>query len=225
MDVRRLLPLFLISACPDSAPPCEPQELIRGPWAVGLYTREAEIRWETAEPGCGGLRFAIDGTENWLGSVASQTTAFERTISFGEGNLDAPDQASTRYIHRVGLRNLTPNTCYSYQISQQTMVQSGRVCTASEDAQATTTFGLIGSTEPTGEATSTLYGQIATAQPQAIFHLGDIQHYSNTLDSWSAWFNRSQTILGTAQILPVVGDKEFETLEAGNGLSGSVARE
>ena len=225
MAVRRALCFVLVSACSESTAPCEPRELVRGPWAVGLYTREAEIRWETAEMGCGGLRFAFDGSDNWLGAVASQTTAVTRSISFGEGDLESPDQATTGYIHRVALRNLTPNMCYRYQISQKVDVHYGRVCTASEANEATSTFALIGSTEPTGESTATLYGQIAASAPHAVFHLGDIQHYSNTLDSWSAWFERTQNILSTAPILPVVGEQEFEVLDTGDGSSRGVARE
>ena len=203
----------MVSACPDTTPPCEPQELVRGPWAVGLYTREAEIRWETDQAGCGGMRFAVEGSENWLGAVASLATTVTRTITFGEDDLERPDRASVSYVHRVGLRNLSPNTCYTYQISQMKSVHTGRVCTAPETVDATTTFAAIGSTEPTGEATATLYGQIAAARPQAIFHLGDIQHYSNPLDSWNAWTARTQSVLSTAQLLPVVGEQEFEVLD------------
>ena len=218
MDVRSsAVVLLLLTACPEPEPPCEPQAVIRGPWTVGLYTRSAEVRWETAEEGCGGLRFAPEGTTSWLGAVGSQTTPIERTLEFGSVEIEQPDVSGTSYLHRVGLQNLTPNTCYTYQISQQAELHGGRLCTAAESSEATSVFAVLGDTSPSLGQTDALYEPITAVQPQAILHLGDIQHYSQETESWSSWLTGSQPLLELAPILPVVGDHEFEAVDISAG--------
>jgi predicted phosphodiesterase len=218
MDVRWIGCLaLLIMGCPEPEPPCEPQPVIRGPWTVGLYARVAEIRWETAEPGCGGLRFAPEGTVNWLGAVASQTAPIERTLAFGSIEIEHPDVAGTSTLHRVGLQNLAPNTCYTYQISQPTEVHTGRLCTAAESSDATSVFAVLGDTSPSLGQTEVLYEAIVATQPQAILHLGDVQHYTQQSESWADWHLRSQPLLATAPILPVVGDHDFEAVDIAAG--------
>ncbi len=207
----------LLIGCPDPVPPCEPKPVIRGPWAVGLYATEAEVRWETAEDGCGGLRFAPDDSTAWLGALASTATAFERTLEVGTGVLEQPDLPGTSYLHRVRIQNLQPNHCYTYEISQEVTSHKGRFCTAAQQVDETTTLALIGDTNPALGHTELLYEPIAAARPRAILHLGDIQYYESVIETWSAWHTRTQPLLATAPILPVVGNHEFEGVGAQAG--------
>jgi hypothetical protein len=218
--MKSFLPcVLLLAACPDPEPPCEPKTLIRGPWTTGLHARQAEVRWETAEEGCGGLRFGADATENWAASLSSSTHAIVRTIEVGTGVLDPPDLPGTSYQHRVTISNLEPNRCFSYQISQTSRSHKGRFCTAAETTHETTVFAVIGDTNPMLGHTELLYGPMAAARPQAIFHLGDIQYYASIIETWAAWFERTKGLLAIAPILPVVGNHEFEAV------GGSVGEE
>ena len=92
------------------------------------------------------------------------------------------------------------------------LVTFGRFCTAPDTAEKTTVFALIGDTNPALGHTETMYERIAAARPAAILHTGDIQYYASVIESWSAWFTRTEELLRIAAVLPVVGNHEFEAV-------------
>ena len=210
MDVRLLTLTVLLAGCPDPPEPCTPQPVTRGPWAVGWYMTEAEIRWETASDGCGGVRFGLVNSQQWLAQVASQATQIERTLEVDSDPILAPDRPGPSYVHRLALRNLTPNTCYRFQVAQPVEQVEGRFCTAASSTDADVTMAVLGNSAADDEVTTTLTQAIRAAEPHAILHLGNLQRYSDPNETWSAWFHRWRPLLNTAQILPVVGESEFE---------------
>jgi acid phosphatase type 7 len=206
----------LLSGClpSESEPPCVPETVLRGPWAVGYYSRSVEIRFETATASCGGARLRAEGSEAWLAEVRSSSQIIERTITVGTGALQEPDEPSQNGLHRVVISELEPGTCYRYQISQPTdgTVINGRVCTAPEVQTELLRLAVIGDTNPTLGRTEVLYDHILQWAPSALLHMGDIQYYDSVIETWSSWFTRTGALLSGLAVLPAVGNHEFETI-------------
>ena len=156
----------------------------------------------------------------WLHS-----TQIERTLEVDSDPILAPDRPGPSYVHRLALRNLTPNTCYRYQVAQSVEQVEGRFCTAASSTDADVTMAVLGNSAADDEVTATLIQAIRGAEPHAILHLGNLQRYSDPNETWSAWFHRWRPLLNTAQILPVVGESEFERPASQAGDNADTARE
>lgn len=228
-----ILLVFLASGCQligdGDAPtpePCSPQPVVRGPWAVGYHMTQADIRWETEVAGCGGIRLRRESGGEWLAQVASSEEIVNRTLAVGEGVLERPDIPGPSVQHRVNLQNLEPGTCYQYQISQTAEVVTGRFCTAPRlDSRSPLRFALIGDTNPAMGTTAGLYQNLADWTPSAILHAGDIQYYDSFIETWADWFVRSEPLLRSAAILPVVGNHELEVLDERLEPEGTLPRD
>jgi len=217
VDIRHLnLLLILLLSCQDQPqqPPCTPEDIVRGPWAVGYHSTRAEVRWETTSLGCGGIRIRRKSGGDWLAQVGSTQTPLSRRLSLTEGVPGRPDQAGTSILHRVELQNLMPGTCYQYQVSQTESVTIGRFCTAPRlESRETIRFGVLGNTHPHRGVDLALYDRLAAWSPSIILHTGNIQHYEGLAETWSDWFARTKPLLQSAAILPVIGNRDLEVVE------------
>ena len=123
------------------------------------------------------------------------------------------------------LRNLTPNTCYRYQVAQSVEQAEGRFCTAASSTDADVTMAVLGNSAADDEVTATLIQAIRGAEPHAILHLGNLQRYSDPNETWARGSIAGDFLLNTAQILPVVGESEFERPASQAGDNADTARE
>jgi hypothetical protein len=189
--------------CPDSG-------ISKGPWTVAITESGIKIRWEACTTGTDADVW-ITGDDGKMSTVAAVETPFVVNNTYGAPLAPkAPkDWAGTYYMHEAQLTSLSPSTCYSYTLAQDTTA-TGRFCTSKKAGDAFR-FLVIGDTNPTlGPHTTDLESHLMPMKPDFTLHGGDIQYYDSTLETWAAWFPLMAPLLRGGAIQVAIGNHESE---------------
>ncbi len=208
----------------DGAPPppelvCPPSGVTKGPWTVRMTDASVTVRWEAC-------RFGADRTvllqrEDGVGgqlTARSVERAFEVTNTYRAAPYASapPDLAGIYYMHEVTLEGLAQGACYRYRLGAHAERDGGvsrpvgRFCTSRKPG-AKVRFDAIGDTNPfLGDNTTKLLEQMAAEPVDFVVHLGDIQYYDSTLETWAGWFVKMQPLLDRGAFLGAIGNHESE---------------
>ncbi len=198
---------------PDLGPPePDPEPIPKRPWVVGVNTTMAMVRWETPDepasveltltPEAGGEPRTIEGT------YRTDTLTLEHGLDLAA--VEYPDIAGTYYLQQVTIDELTPNTCYTYEVAA--IEEGGRFCTAHEPTDHTTPIELlvIGDTSPVLGATDPLIDALVDDSVEMTIHAGDLQYYDALFETWAVWFPAHAPILSQGAFWPTIGNHEEE---------------
>lgn len=195
----------------DAAIPCPGVGISKGPWALAVDETTAKVRWEacrsqaertlTLTPEQGGAAIT---------SVALETSmVIPNTYSAPLNPSATPDYAGTWYMEEASLNGLKTDTCYTYVIAADTS-RKGRVCTARAPGSPIR-FLAIGDTNPAlGDSASNVLAHTLPKNPDFSIHLGDIQYYESTLETWAFWATKMQPLLSAGAFFPSIGNHESE---------------
>ena len=195
----------------DGGLPCEGTGVSKGPWVVGVTGTSASLRFEACRAGV--LGDVILGTEE--GGAKSTVTSVEiptvvtQTYIAPLNTSAPPDRAGTWYMHEAALTNLAPSTCYRYQLAADATA-TGRFCTAKKSGDPFR-FLAIGDTNPAlGDNTTKLWTQLVPKAFDFTWHLGDIEYYDSTLETWALWAPLMAPMLRQGAFFPSIGNHELE---------------
>ncbi|MBO6934051.1 MAG: metallophosphoesterase family protein [Deltaproteobacteria bacterium] len=197
----------------DFGPPePDPEPIPKRPWVVGVNTTMAMVRWETPDepttveltltPEEGGEARTIEGTSR------EDTITIEHGL--GLAAVELPDFAGTYYLQQVTIDELTPNTCYTYEVTA--IEEGGRFCTMHEPTDHTTPIELlvVGDTSPVLGATAGLIDLLVDDSVEMTIHAGDLQYYDALFETWAVWFPAHAPILAQGAFWPTIGNHEEE---------------
>ncbi|CAN5511057.1 hypothetical protein BH09MYX1_BH09MYX1_25580 [soil metagenome] len=195
----------------DGAIPCEGTGVSKGPWVVGAQSTVAKIRFESCRAGIPGditIEPEAGGTPLTVKSIETPTVV---TVTYiAPLNTSAtPDYAGTWYMHEAALTGLTEGTCYRYALAADATAK-GRFCTAKKPGDDFR-FLAIGDTNPgLGDTTSKLLEKLVPQAFDFTLHLGDIEYYDSTLETWAYWAPKMAPLLRQGAFFPAIGNHEFE---------------
>ena len=195
----------------DGGLPCEGSGVSKGPWVVGVTGTSASLRFEACRPGVGGDVILVPEAGGARSTVASieLATVVTKTYIAPLNTSAPPDLAGTWYMHEATLVSLTPSTCYRYELAADATA-TGRFCTAKKSGDPLR-FLAIGDTNPAlGDATTKLWTQLVPRSFDFTWHLGDIEYYDSTLETWALWAPRMAPMLRQGAFFPSMGNHEFE---------------
>lgn len=190
---------------------CPPSGVSKGPWSLVMTRTSMKVRWEACKPGTNGSVFVrpeAGGAEKELPSVEKTFTLTERHHSL---NVESPDDApGTFYMHDTQVTDLTPGTCYHYELGADRSL-AGRFCTSQPDG-GRVHFMSIGDTNALlGNSTRNVLSFIVPRGPEFIVHGGDWQYYDSVLETWAGWFPVMKPMLALGAMQPTLGNHEKET--------------
>ena len=195
----------------DAAIPCPGAGISKGPWSLHVDETTATVRWEacrsqadrtlTITPEQGGAPVT---------SVAVESSIVIPDTYFAPLNTSAPpDYAGTWYMEESSLTGLAAGTCYKYVVAADAS-RAGRFCTA-RAVGAPIRFLAIGDTNPAlGDSTANVLAHVLPKNPDFSLHLGDIQYYDSTLETWALWAIKMQPMLSAGAFFPSIGNHESE---------------
>ncbi len=189
---------------------CPPSGVSKGPWSLAMTRTGIKIRWEAcrADPKGGiVLRPESGGADVEAPSTTSTTTIASTYTSLG--NASPPDLPGTYTNHEVALKDLTPGTCFRYELLAD-RTKGGRFCTAQPDG-GRVHFMAIADTNPAlGQSTRRVLEQLIPLKPDFTIHAGDIQYYDSILETWAGWFPVMRPMLEQGALMAAIGNHEHE---------------
>ncbi|MBK6464803.1 MAG: metallophosphoesterase [Myxococcales bacterium] len=195
----------------DAGIPCPPSGVSKGPWVVGVTGSAASIRFEACRAGVSGavtLAPEAGGESRTLSSKES-TSVITVTHTAPLNPKATPDFAGTWYNHEVSAASLLPSTCYRYGLAAD-KAATGRFCTARKSGEPLRFFA-IGDTNPNlGDTTEQVLARAIPRGFDFTLHLGDIQYYDSTLETWASWSPRVAPMLRQGAFFPSIGNHEYE---------------
>jgi len=171
----------------------------------------ARVRWEACRPQGGlAVTFVPESGGQPTSVVPVETSTFIPETYVAPLNPNAmPDYEGTWYMEEAALTGLSPATCYTYSLSADA-TRTGRFCTARKSADPIR-FLAIGDTNPAlGDSTTHVLQNVLPRKPDFTLHLGDIQYYDSTLETWALWAVKMQPLLSAGAFLPSIGNHEAE---------------
>jgi len=195
----------------DAAIPCPGVGISKGPWALAIDETTAKVRWEACRSQTDRtLTFTPEQGGAPMTSVAAETsTVIANTHSAPLNPSATPDYAGTWYMEEASLSGLKADTCYTYVAAADTG-RKGRFCTARAPGSPIR-FLAIGDTNPAlGDSTVNVLTHTLPKNPDFSVHLGDIQYYDSTLETWALWATKMQPLLSAGAFLPSIGNHESE---------------
>jgi len=199
----------------DAAIPCDATGVSKGPWTLAMDASSVTIRWESCRQGAiGNVRITPDGAPDAGGApmvVTSIESPYVVSVTYTAPlNMNAPpDLAGTYYMHDAHVSGLPASSCFHYALEADPNRQ-GRFCTARNPGEPIR-FMAIGDTNPTlGPATGNVLSYALPKLPDFIVHVGDIQYYDSTVETWGSWFPIMQPMLSAGSFFPAIGNHEAE---------------
>ena len=195
----------------DVAIPCPGAGVSKGPWVIGVHGTAATIRFEACRAGVLGDIVLEPEAGGAPQTVPTKETATVVTQTFvAPFNPDAPpDYAGTWYMHEAALTGLAEATCYRYTLAADATAK-GRFCTARKSGDTFRVLA-IGDTNPgLGDTTSTLLEHLVPENFDFTIHLGDIEYYASTLETWALWAPKMAPMLRQGAFFPSIGNHESE---------------
>lgn len=190
---------------------CPPSGVSKGPWSLAMTRTSMKVRWEACRPGTNGALFVrpeAGGTEREAPSVESERILVERHTSL---NVDAPpDEPGTFYMHDAALTDLTPGTCYRYELGADRSL-GGRFCTSQPDGGRVHWLTIGDTNALLGTSTRNVLEHNVPLGADFILHGGDIQYYKSVLETWAGWFPVMRPLLSLGAFQPALGNHERET--------------
>jgi hypothetical protein len=195
----------------DAAIPCPGAGVSKGPWVLAVDEVSAKVRWEACRPQ-GGLAMTFVPEAGGQGTtvVPVETSTFIPETYTAPLNPNAmPDYGGTWYMEEAALTGLTAATCYTYSLAADG-ARTGRFCTARKSGDPIR-FLAIGDTNPAlGDSTTNVLANVLPKKPDYTLHLGDIQYYDSTLETWALWATKMQPLLSEGAFFPSIGNHESE---------------
>ncbi len=181
----------------------------KGPWVVGVNDSSAILRWEACrEDGKTGVTVAPEAGGSPTQHDAT-ATPFVVNNTYTSLNVNAPpDQAGTYYMHELALSSLTPATCYSYELAEDSSLK-GRFCTARKSGDGFKVLAIADTNAALG-GTNDLVLEAAKHDYDFTIHGGDIQYYLSILETWNSWFPLMMPMFRQGAVFPTLGNHEFE---------------
>lgn len=196
----------------DSGIPCDATGVSKGPWTLAMTEASITIRWESCRAGAKGDVIVSQENAQAPGmTVTSAESPYTVSTTYAAPlNPNAPpDLAGTYYMHDAHVTGLAPSTCYTYALAADAN-RKGRFCT-SRNAGDPIRFLAIGDTNPSlGPATTNVLSHVLPMSPDFIVHVGDIQYYDSTVETWGSWFPLMQPMLSAGAFFPAIGNHEAE---------------
>ncbi|MGH7285468.1 MAG: metallophosphoesterase, partial [Polyangiaceae bacterium] len=196
----------------DSGIPCDATGVSKGPWTLAMNDTSILIRWESCRAGAkGDVTVSQENAQAAGVTVTSTESPYVVSTTYTAPlNPNAPpDLAGTYYMHDAHVTGLTPSTCYTYALAADSN-RKGRFCT-SRNSGDPIRFLAIGDTNPTlGPATANVLSHVLPMSPYFIVHVGDIQYYDSTVETWGSWFPIMQPMLSAGAFFPAIGNHEAE---------------
>ena len=200
----------------DAGIPCDATGVSKGPWTLAMNSSSITIRWESCRMGAiGDVVVTPVGASTDAGASMTVTSTESpyvvSTTYMAPLNPNAPpDYAGTFYMHDAHLSGLAAATCFNYALVADPN-RKGKFCTA-RNAGDPIRFLAIGDTNPTlGPATANVLSHTLPLNPDFIVHVGDIQYYDSTVETWGSWFPIMQPLLSAGSFFPAIGNHEAET--------------
>ena len=199
-------------ACPSSG-------VSKGPWSLAMTRTSIKVRWEACRAGTNGavvFRPEAGGADREAPSVERMFALTERHVSL---NVEAPpDEPGTFYMHDAALTNLTPGTCWRYELAADRTL-GGRFCTSQPDGGRVHWLTIGDTNAQLGNATRNVMEHVVPLGADFIVHGGDIQYYESILETWAGWFPVMRPLLSLGAIQPALGNHERETPDELDGYS------
>ncbi len=195
----------------DAAIPCPGVGISKGPWSLGFDETSIHVRWEACRPQSERtLTFTPEQGGASTTAVAVETSTFiPNTYTAPLAPSATPDYAGIWYMEEASLTGLLPDTCYNYVVAAD-QNKKGRFCTARR-AGSPLRFLAIGDTNPAlGDNAVNVLSHVLPKNPDFTIHLGDIQYYESTLETWALWADKMQPMLSAGAFLPSIGNHESE---------------
>lgn len=201
------------SSLDNPGPPCPASGIAKGPLVIGMTRTSVLVRWEACRAGAtGGLTFrpAAGGADTAASTTERPYELKERHTAVLGPTRSPDDVPGVVYMHDTPISNLTPGTCYRYELNADRAL-GGRFCTSQPDG-GKVHFLAIGDTNPMlGNTTSQLLGKVVPMGADFVVHGGDIQYYDSHLETWAGWFPAMQPLLSLGSFQPALGNHELET--------------
>lgn len=198
----------------DSGIPCDATGVSKGPWTLAMNDSSITIRWEACRAGAKGDVVVTPEAGGAAQTVTSTETSYVVSTTYTAPlNANAPpDLAGTYYMHDAHVSGLPGGTCFTYALAADAN-RKGRFCT-SRPAGSPIRFLAIGDTNPTlGPATGNVLANTLPMKPDFTVHVGDIQYYDSTVETWGSWFPLMQPLLSNGgAFMPAIGNHESEKL-------------
>ncbi len=197
---------------PDAGAPCPVSGVSKGPWVVGATGTTASVRFEACRAGVSGdVTLTPEAGGGEPRTIAAKVLVREVSVtSRAPLNPTAtPDYAGTWYNHEAEIAGLAPSTCYRYELAAESGLK-GRFCTARRRGDPVRFFA-VGDTNPAlGDTTEKLLARFVPRGFDFTLHLGDIQYYDSTLETWASWSPRMAPMLRQGAFFPTIGNHEYE---------------
>lgn len=197
----------------DAGIPCDATGVSKGPWTLAMNSSSITIRWESCRMGAiGDVIVTPIGSSGAPMTVTSTESPYVVSTTYKAPlNTSAPpDYAGTFYMHDAHVSGLAPASCFNYALVADPN-RKGKFCTA-RNAGDPIRFLAIGDTNPTlGPATGNVLANTLPMNPDFIVHVGDIQYYDSTVETWGSWFPVMQPMLSAGSFFPAIGNHEAET--------------
>ena len=195
----------------DAGIPCDATGVDKGPWTLAMSDTSITIRWEACRQEAQDISVTQENgtTAPFVKRSAGSPYTVSTTYTAPLNPAAPPDLAGTYYMHEVQLTGLSPSTCYDYVLAADAN-RKGRFCT-SRNAGDPIRFLAIGDTNPSlGPATANVLSHVLPMQPDFVTHVGDIQYYDSTVETWGSWFPIMQPMLSQGGFFPAIGNHESE---------------
>jgi len=192
---------------------CDGSGVTKGPWVLAVTDTQALVRWETCRSGTSGdVTLAPEGDAGaplvFHASESETDLTVEHDAIFNPNA--PPDYPGAYFMHEAPLTGLAPGACYTYALGADA-TRSGRFC-AAKPSGAPLRFVAIGDTNiGIGPMAGDVLSHVLPMDPDFTVHLGDIQYYDSSFDTWQLWFQVMQPALSHGAFFPAIGNHELET--------------
>jgi len=198
---------------------CPPSGVSKGPWSLAMTRTSMKVRWEACRAGTNAsviLRPEAGGAERQASSTERSIVLTERHVSL---NVESPpDEPGTVYMHDAAIADLSPGTCYRYELAADRSL-GGRFCTAQPDGGRVHWLTIGDTNALLGDATRNVLAHHVPLGADFVLHGGDIQYYDSILETWAGWFPVMRPLLSLGAIQPALGNHERETPDELEGYS------
>jgi calcineurin-like phosphoesterase family protein len=198
-------------ASAEEGPVCPESGVSKGPWTLAMTRTSVKVRWEACRADAkGGIVFRPEA-----GGPDEQAPSATKTVELKEKYFtplnpnSPPDWPGTYTMHEALPPNLTPGTCYRYELVADRKL-GGRFCTSQPDGKKVH-FMAIADTNPLlGTATANVLSRLLPLGPDFTVHAGDIQYYDSGLETWAGWFPAMRPLLANGALMAAIGNHELE---------------
>ncbi len=200
-----------VAADVDAGIPCDATGVSKGPWTLAMTETGITIRWEACRAGANGGVTVTPEAGGAAMSVTSTESAYTVSETFiAPLNVNAPpDLAGTYYMHDARVSGLAAGACFTYALDADAN-RKGRFCTARPPGDPVR-FLAIGDTNPSlGDSTQHILQNVLPKKADFTVHVGDIQYYDSTVETWGSWFPIMEPLLASGAFFPAIGNHEAE---------------